>query len=646
MSNKNDKWSALSLKDRADLMNMYITNGISDLKEMKKHYNSFGAGGDTENEQKNSGYTTTTKQDLEDVETFNSNWYEYRDAQLKEAISNNYYAEKYTKGLKWRHREFPELTEEAIIAEGARNYINDRLNSLKEFKAEDAIKDSEGRKLLVDHYYSYFPKEAPDPEFIGPNKSPNDWELLFPSRYIYKGLYDQDNHAVIYNDKEDSTATKIHERTHASIPKIPGWSTHPILKEIYNTILQEGVKEDSYYDKISEIYARLMELRYSNKLDPSHTYTLEEIKAMREDPNFKDFKILDRYTDESILRLLNTVAQNNTTKNSDFSQDTVHTAAYGGRILSGESNTSNNKADKKLVEDVVRTTRGITGDFLMGTFPFVDALQLGHAIDAWKVMHGTGEPAPKNNNYTGAAMVGKGIKTDGNLGFVSEEELINSLGEKPVDFVDAYVYGKTPFEKQGVYRKTSTPEKHIYRSKVAKVRNEGREMPVFQTHRDTLDASLVKDLNNKLGRGLVDSLVYPNFTTEDSPFVLGDTGIYYDGNNGTVANVILDDGRVVSKALDVFDTDPSEWNYKVGKRAKQGLQFIHDNANPYIMTTPWYYPEDTRTEAQRLEAIFGIQTDSYGDVISNKGDKNGKVWELWEALEWLDNHKKIYDYVK
>ena len=45
MSNKNDRWSALSMKERADLMNMYITNGISDLKEIKKHYNSFGDGG-------------------------------------------------------------------------------------------------------------------------------------------------------------------------------------------------------------------------------------------------------------------------------------------------------------------------------------------------------------------------------------------------------------------------------------------------------------------------------------------------------------------------------------------------------------------------------------------------------------------------
>ena len=48
MSNKNDRWSALSMKERADLMNMYITNGISDLKEMKKHYNSFAPGGTIE----------------------------------------------------------------------------------------------------------------------------------------------------------------------------------------------------------------------------------------------------------------------------------------------------------------------------------------------------------------------------------------------------------------------------------------------------------------------------------------------------------------------------------------------------------------------------------------------------------------------
>lgn len=58
MSNKNDRWSALSMKERADLMNMYITSGISDLKEMKRHYNSFSGEEDTENNKVSSDATT------------------------------------------------------------------------------------------------------------------------------------------------------------------------------------------------------------------------------------------------------------------------------------------------------------------------------------------------------------------------------------------------------------------------------------------------------------------------------------------------------------------------------------------------------------------------------------------------------------
>lgn len=52
MSIKNDRWSALSIKERADLINRYITNGISDLKEMKKHYNSFSGKEDTKTQDK------------------------------------------------------------------------------------------------------------------------------------------------------------------------------------------------------------------------------------------------------------------------------------------------------------------------------------------------------------------------------------------------------------------------------------------------------------------------------------------------------------------------------------------------------------------------------------------------------------------
>lgn len=44
---KNDKWNSLSLKNKSDLMKMYIKNGINGLEDIKKHYNSFQDGGET-----------------------------------------------------------------------------------------------------------------------------------------------------------------------------------------------------------------------------------------------------------------------------------------------------------------------------------------------------------------------------------------------------------------------------------------------------------------------------------------------------------------------------------------------------------------------------------------------------------------------
>lgn len=44
----NDRWSALSMKDRAALIDIYVKSGIIDLGEIRNDYNSFGDGGDTE----------------------------------------------------------------------------------------------------------------------------------------------------------------------------------------------------------------------------------------------------------------------------------------------------------------------------------------------------------------------------------------------------------------------------------------------------------------------------------------------------------------------------------------------------------------------------------------------------------------------
>lgn len=297
--------------------------------------------------------------------------------------------------------------------------------------------------------------------------------------------------------------------------------------------------------------------------------------------------------------------------------------------------------DSKHVEDVVRTTRGATGRIFTRDFPWVDVMGAKHLWDSWRVMRGNNKKvAPSDDNYTGTAMKGVGVQTDDGLGFVSQQDLANVLGYTPKDFVDTYVYGVTPFEELGVFKKETSPERHVVRSKVKKVEDSGKKVNTYQTQRDTLDANTVAALDSLLNAGLVD-LRSENTTYQKSPFNIGDSGIIYDGNNSTIATAYLPNGMPVSKAIDVFDTDPKEWNYKVGPLAKTGLSFIHDNTNPFLMTTPWYYPIKSTDFLSRLYYLFGIEADPEYNVISNKGDKNGVVWDLHEALEWLDSHPDL-----
>lgn len=290
--------------------------------------------------------------------------------------------------------------------------------------------------------------------------------------------------------------------------------------------------------------------------------------------------------------------------------------------------------DKKLVEDVVRTSGGMTGS-IIGRHG-VDFTNLIRGIRSWRVMKGNKDKvASSDEDYTGVAIDGGKLSTDDGLGFATTNELIDRLGTNPTDFVDAYIYGKTPFEKQGVIKKEGLAEKHALRSKIAKLNREN--VPVYQTHKDTIPNEYVKYLNEKLAKGDA-HFKGENTTHKGSPFRIGNTGMIYDGNNSSIAQVTLPDGTVAYKALDVFDTDPNEWNYLVGPFAKKGLKFIHENSNPFLMTTPWYYKKDDRTTQERLKETFGIEYRSDGTII-NTGDINGKIWNVEDALEWIDSHK-------
>lgn len=62
MAVNNDKWSSLSMEDIDSLIRIYVTNGITSLDAIKRHYNSFGEGGNTDGDSNNN--TTSTKRKL------------------------------------------------------------------------------------------------------------------------------------------------------------------------------------------------------------------------------------------------------------------------------------------------------------------------------------------------------------------------------------------------------------------------------------------------------------------------------------------------------------------------------------------------------------------------------------------------------
>lgn len=87
---------------------------------------------------------------------------------------------------------------------------------------------------------------------------------------------------------DDSKSTEVHEWTHASRP----YEQIAKVKEIIDRWgLKPGVIRDDYLDKPSEIYSRLMELRFNNNLDPNHEYTLEEVQELRNKNHTGDYLI-------------------------------------------------------------------------------------------------------------------------------------------------------------------------------------------------------------------------------------------------------------------------------------------------------------------------------------------------------------------
>lgn len=269
------KWEELSLKDRAELMRIYLDNGISSIASIKKHYNSFADGGEVDN------IHSTPAQD------FVASWLSNRQEQFQENFRNS------------GSTMIPySVLPKSWSNKAAFNEFQNQLENLRTVKQYDVLGNTK------------FP-HVPDSEFEAIKKLSNHTG----------GAYNPATHSISYISPY--AGTDVHELTH-SLNANPQLNT--IRYGFEGNKLREGKQYNSYKDSADEIYSRLMQFRYLNKLDPKKKYTVEDIKKWRE--KYDDTDIVNRYNDEYLLHLLNNVAS---TKSS-IEKDGRKLAAYGGPL--------------------------------------------------------------------------------------------------------------------------------------------------------------------------------------------------------------------------------------------------------------------------------------------------------------------------
>lgn len=126
---------------------------------------------------------------------------------------------------------------------------------------------------------------------------------------LYGGYKIINDFVIKYSTQKNNilptNTTSTHERTH-------GLDAKPQEAAIENIISADtNIKDnrDKYLDKPGEIYARMMELRHYLKLNPLMPVSMPMIVQWRKNLILQKFS-LDRYTNQTLYRLFNEIAQN------------------------------------------------------------------------------------------------------------------------------------------------------------------------------------------------------------------------------------------------------------------------------------------------------------------------------------------------
>lgn len=108
---------------------------------------------------------------------------------------------------------------------------------------------------------------------------------------------------AIYAPTED---VLTHEQAHAS-------KAYPQENRIQEILGGENKATTDYLDRPTEVYSRLMDFRQINNIDPSQVWDKKALKELKKTGT--DVDLLNRYKDDQLLDLFNTVADIGTERN-------------------------------------------------------------------------------------------------------------------------------------------------------------------------------------------------------------------------------------------------------------------------------------------------------------------------------------------
>lgn len=174
------------------------------------------------------------------------------------------------------------------------------------------------------------------------------------------------------------------------------------------------------------------------------------------------------------------------------------------------------------------------------------------------------------------------------------------------DFVTAYSQGVIPFKSAGVYKVDDSDPHRLgrYESYINKEYN-GKYIPVYQGHSESLDLDLIKYLNEQsylkntstFGVNSDDNLPFEfGYNREESTNPNTFTQGYYDAAGYNLELIKGKDGKVYGRKSDMYDFMPRHYTEKYtpegNDNMKNLVKTIDNLGNPFIFRGPWFEVND------------------------------------------------------